>query len=104
MALPKYSFQMNAQGKILEGWRGFIQSMEEALDMIERGIEEAAEETEVCTPKWCIATEHMMDELSNRLFSISEPHWASDEDSEKLRKLKKKLHDLYAKYKVVAAR
>lgn len=104
MVLPKDSFQMDTQEKIVEAWRDFIRSMEEALDMLDRGMDQAAEETDVCTHQWCIATEHMLDELGNRLFSISEPRWASEKDSEKLRKLKRRLHDLYAKYKTVSTR
>jgi hypothetical protein len=42
-----------------------------------------------------------MDELGNALFSISEPRWSSDEDSGKIKELKHRLHDLYAKYKSV---
>jgi hypothetical protein len=44
----------------------------------------------------------VLDELSNSLFSISEPRWASEEDGKKLRALKRKVHDLYGKYKVVS--
>jgi hypothetical protein len=47
-------------------------------------------------------TEQTFDEISNALFSISEPSWASDEDSKKLKALKKRVHDVYAKYKSAA--
>jgi hypothetical protein len=36
------------------------------------------------------------------LFSISEPKGAPAEDTRKLKALKKRLHDLYAKYKATA--
>ena len=68
---------------------------------MEEGINEAAEMTDTCTSEWCEATEHVIDELSNSLFSISEPHWSSAEDSKKIKKLRKRIHDLYAKYKSV---
>ena len=45
----------------------------------------------------------IIDELSSALFSIHEPKFASEEDSKKLKALKKKVHDLYAKYKSVTA-
>jgi hypothetical protein len=73
--------------------------MEESLDMLAKGIDEAAEMSSICTSEWCEATEHVIDELSNSIFSISEPRWASDDDSRKIKQLRRRLHDLYAKYK-----
>ena len=103
MALPKDSFQTNAGNQFVEGWRTFISNMEESLDVVEKGIDEAAEMSGICTSEWCEATEHVIDDLSNAVFSISEPRWASKEDSRKIKELRKRLHDLYAKYKASAA-
>jgi hypothetical protein len=36
------------------------------------------------------------------IYSISEPRWLSDEDSDQIRQLRKRIHDLYAQYKGVA--
>lgn len=104
MVMPKDSFQGNVQEKVLESWREHIRNMEESLDILEKGINDAAEMTEICTNEWCTATEHVIDELSNGLFSISEPAWTSDEDSKKLKNLKRRIHDLYAKYKITSNR
>ena len=100
--MPKDSFQADIQQEVIETWRTFVNNMEKSLEMLENGINEASEMTEICTSEWCVATEHVIDELSNSLFSISEPNWASDEDSKKIKALKKRLHDIYAKYKVTA--
>lgn len=102
MVMPKDSFQADIQHEVIETWRTFISNMEKSLEMLEKGIDEASEMTEICTSEWCVATEHVIDELSNILFSISEPSWASDTDNQKIKALKKRLHDLYAKYKVTA--
>ena len=102
MGMPKDSFQMNARMKILDGWRDMIRALEESLDILERGIDEAFEMVDICTPEWCVATEHVMDELNNRLSSISEPYWSSEADSKRLKALKKRLHDTYGKYKAVS--
>jgi hypothetical protein len=102
MVLPRDSFQTQVQEKVLESWQELIRSTEESINMLEKGIDEAAEMRHVCTNEWCVATEHVLDELSNELFSISEPRWASEEDSNKLRVLKRRVHDLYAKYKAVS--
>jgi hypothetical protein len=102
MSLPKDSFQSDVQQSVIEGWREFINNMEKSIEVLESGIDEAAEMTSICTDEWCQATEHVIDELSNSLFSISEPRWASDEDSKKIKALKRRVHDLYAKYKSTA--
>jgi hypothetical protein len=100
--MPKDSFQADIQQEILENWKTFVSNLEKSLKMLEEGIDEASEMREICTSEWCVATEHVIDELSNSLFSISEPSWASEEDSKKIKVLKKRLHDLYAKYKITA--
>ena len=102
MVMPKDSFQADIQQEVIENWRMFVSNLEKSLEMLEKGIDEASEMREICTSEWCVATEHVIDELSNSLYSISEPSWASEEDSKKIKALKKRLHDLYAKYKISA--
>jgi archaellum component FlaC len=97
MAMPKDQ----AQEQIVNSWRTFVNSMEQSLNDLEKDINEASEMTNICTNEWCEATEHVIDELSNSLFSISEPRWSTDEDSKKLKALKKKVHELYANYRDV---
>ena len=58
--------------------------------------------SDVCTSEWCEATEQVLDELSNSVFSISEPRWAPKEDSDKIKKPNRRVHDLYAKYRSVS--
>jgi hypothetical protein len=101
MVLPRDSFQTQVQGEVLSSWRDFISGLERSLVLIEKGMDEAVEMRGVCTDEWCVATEHVMDELSNALFSISEPRWAPEEDSRKIKELKRRMHDLYSKYKAV---
>ena len=104
MDLPKDTFQMNAENSILSGWRILIRSIQESLDSLERGIEEAESMGNGCTPEWCLANERIMDELNNRIFSISEPVWASDEDSARFKALRRRLHDLYQKHRSLSER
>jgi hypothetical protein len=103
MTLPRDSFQTSVGKQLVNDWRKFIKNLEKSLDSLEEGIDEAAEMTDVCTSEWCEATEHVIDELANSLYSISEPRWSSDEDSKKIKALRKRVHDLYAKYKSVAS-
>ncbi|MCF8061914.1 MAG: hypothetical protein K9M82_05310 [Deltaproteobacteria bacterium] len=90
------------QEHVVEDWRIFVSSMERSLDMLERDIRQASSMREDCTPAWCEATEHVIDDLSSHLFSISEPRLSSDTDSRNLRALKRRLRELYAKYKSIS--
>jgi small-conductance mechanosensitive channel len=101
MAMPKDSFQNDIQENVVDTWKMFLTNMEKSLDSLEKGIQEASEMAQVCTSEWCEATEHVIDDLSNYLFSISEPRWANEEDSKKLKELKRRVHDLYANYREV---
>ena len=97
MTMPKNE----TQKEIVESWRTFVNAMEKSLDQLEKDIKEADEMASICTDEWCEATEHYIDDIGNALFSISEPRWSSDADSERLKKLKRRLHDIYANYKTV---
>ena len=74
------------------------------LGLLEKEIDFTSKMVDACTLEWCEATERAMDDISNSLFSISEPSWMSDEDSKKLKALKRKVHEVYAKYKAAAGK
>jgi hypothetical protein len=99
MALIKEGFEKET----LEAWRTYTTSLENSLEKLEKDIQEASEMTDTCTGEWCAAVEHVIDELGNALFSISEPRWADDSDSKKIKILKRRLHDIYARYKGVSS-
>ncbi|WP_045221883.1 hypothetical protein [Desulfonatronum thioautotrophicum] len=82
-----------------EAWNTYVAALEKSLDELERDIEEAAGMTEVCTDEWCAAAEHVIDELNKSLYAISEPRWSSEEDSRRIKELKRRVYDLYAKYR-----
>lgn len=100
MPMPKDDLHQ----EYVSAWRTYLDSFEKSLDQLEADIDEAAEMTDVCTDEWCQATEHVIDELSNALFSISEPRWSNQEDSKKLKRLKRRVHDLYANYRSTSAK
>jgi hypothetical protein len=102
MSMPKDIYQNNSQPGIIEARRLFIENLEESIKKLERGIEEAEGMVDICTPEWCRATENMMDELLNRIYSISEPDWSPEQDNHKLKVLKRRLHDVYTKYKQIS--
>jgi hypothetical protein len=84
---------------VVEAWRGFVDNLGTSLDMLEKEIDFTSKMVKACTIEWCQVTEQTLDEISNALFSISEPSWLADEDSKRLKALKRKVHDVYAKYK-----
>jgi hypothetical protein len=84
--------------------RQFMENLEDTVKLLDEDIQEAAEMGEICTDEWCLATEHTLDELANVIFSISEPRWASLEDSQKIKSLRHRVHDLYAQYKSISAK
>jgi hypothetical protein len=99
---------MKRQNEMMEsfmtGHREFMKNLERSTNLLEHDIDETAEMETICTDEWCLATEHTLDDLANMLFSISEPRWASGEDSQKIKTLRHRVHDLYAKYKSVVAK
>ncbi|MFO8082848.1 MAG: hypothetical protein R6U27_00860 [Desulfobacterales bacterium] len=97
MSMPKDQIQ----SEMADAWRTYLDSLQTAMDKLDKDINEASEMAGICTDEWCEATEHVIDELANSLFAISEPRWADPEDTKRLKSLKKRVYDLYADYKGV---
>lgn len=95
--------QKKMEQSFLAAHRDFVTNLASSIEMIEKDISDAKEMQQICTDEWCMATEHYLDELGKAIFSISEPRFASDEDSKKIRDLRNRIHDLYANYKSVSA-
>ena len=79
--------------------RDFIRNLSASLEILDHDIREAKEIDTICTGTWCKAIENSIDELSNYLYSISEPRWVSTSDSRELYRLRVRIHDLYIKYR-----
>lgn len=97
MSMPRDEIEK----EMTEAWTTYLQALERSIEILDRDITEAREMGKVCTGEWCQATEHVIDELSNALFSISEPRWADPEDSKKIKVLKRRVYDLYVNYRGV---
>lgn len=97
MPMPKDMIR----GEMSSAWNTYVRALERSLEIIEKDIEEAKEMAGVCTSEWCNATEHVLDEIGNALFSISEPRWSDDDASKQIKRLKRKLYDLYVNYRGV---
>jgi len=89
------------QGELIDAWRTYLNQLDQSLKKIEENLDEASGMTEVCTDEWCEATEHVIDDIANSLFTIHEPKFSSPEDSKRIKDLKKRVYELYANYKDV---
>ena len=88
--------------EMVPGWKAYIDNLEKSLDLLEKEIDFTSKMADACSLEWCQATEHAIDDISNSLYSISEPSWVTEEDSQKIKALKRRVHDMYAKYKAAA--
>lgn len=97
MSMPKDEVQQ----EMAQAWSVFVAALGKSLSKLEKDIEEAGNMANVCTSEWCEATEHVIDELSNALFSISEPRWLDKRMSDHIKELKYRVYELYANYRDV---
>ncbi|MDX9896242.1 MAG: hypothetical protein RBS34_12380 [Desulfofustis sp.] len=79
--------------------RDYMKNLNQALTQIERDFEESRQIDDVCSGEWCRAIELSLDEMAKELYSISEPRWVADDYSRTLRNMRRRLHDLYARYR-----
>ncbi|MBW2573649.1 MAG: hypothetical protein JRD87_10620 [Deltaproteobacteria bacterium] len=93
----------NIYSEMNEAWGTYLTALEKSIDMLEKDIEEAKKLAGVCTNEWCEAIEHVIDDLNNALFSISEPRWSDIDYSKRIKTLKRRIYDIYVNYKDVYA-
>jgi hypothetical protein len=95
--------QKKMEESFLRAHREFVTNLVYSIDLLEKDIKETAEMEQICTDEWCQATESVLDDLAKMIYSISEPRWLTQEDSRKIKELRKRVHDMYAQYKSVKA-
>jgi hypothetical protein len=99
MAMPKDTIY----SEMSKAWVTYLEALENSLDKLEEDIEEAKKMAGVCTDEWCEAIEHVIDDLNNALFSISEPRWSDIDYSKRIKTLKRRVYDIYVNYRGVYA-
>ena len=95
--------QTEMENSMLQAHREFVTNLNKSVDMLDGDIKEAAGMTEICTEEWCFAIEDVIDELHKCIYSISEPRWLTEDDSKALRDLRRRVRDIYVKYKGIQA-
>jgi hypothetical protein len=75
-----------------------IEALRNRLDQVEESIQNSISVTSACTNEWCESAEAVIDELTDAIYSLNVPRWADQEQSTRVKTLKKKAREVYAKY------
>jgi tetrahydromethanopterin S-methyltransferase subunit H len=96
--------QKDMEDAMLTAHRQFVSSLEKSLQVIEQEFKEAEDMSNICTDEWCATTETIIDDMHKQVYSISEPRTATEEDSRKIKELRKKVKDLYTRFMRISAK
>jgi hypothetical protein len=96
--MPQQFGKEDLECSVLDAWSGFLDGLDNSLRMLDERLSEAEEMSLEVTGEWAVAIEHLMDDLSNFVFSISEPRGSSEEYSKKIKRLRHRLHDYYVRF------
>jgi len=94
MAQTKKSIEKDA----MRSWTSDLSTLEQALRQMEKGIQDSISVTSACTNEWCESVEAVIDELTDAIYSLKVPRWADQEQSTRVKNLKKKAREVYAQY------
>jgi len=99
---------MKRQKEMVESFlmahREFMTNLDSSIGIIENDLKEVADFDTKCTGEWCTAMETSIDEMAKFIYSISEPRWLTDADSQTLHNMRRRIHDIYAKFKGLSSR
>ncbi len=82
----------------MTAWASYLSTLEHALLQMERSIEDSISVPSACTNEWCESVEEVIDELTEAIYAFNIPRWANQEQSARVKNLKKKAREVYAKY------
>jgi hypothetical protein len=89
------------QGGVLrrvdDAWHVYMENLFASMQKMEQTVNEAAEMPMDCTEDWCANARALLDDLNHQVFSIHEPKWSTPEDSARIKAMKKKVYDIYAR-------
>lgn len=95
------SWHSKAMTSYDHGWSDYVNGLKQALIELEQDITEAEKMSDTCTLEWCEAIEHVVDELANAIYTIHEPVFSTDEQSQTIKDMRKRIHDIYYRYRMV---
>jgi hypothetical protein len=99
--MPQIIGLQDLQCSLRDACSDFLSGLDNSLRLLDEKLSEAEELSIEVTGEWAAAIEHVIDDLSNFVFSISEPRNAPEEYSQKLKRLRHRLHDYYARFNAI---
>ena len=84
-----------------DAWVVFMDGLEKSIQMLDEKLTEAEQMSTQVTGEWAAAIEHVMDDLANFVFSISEPRSSSQAYSQRIKNLRHRLHEHYVRFKSI---
>jgi hypothetical protein len=78
-------------------WHVYMENLFASMQKMEQTVNEAAEMPMDCTEAWCTNARALLDDLNHQIFSIHEPKWSTDKDSDRIKAMKRKIYDIYAR-------
>jgi hypothetical protein len=91
------AIQAGVQNPMDQAWHVYMQNLASSMDTMEQTVNEAAEMPMDCTESWCANARALLDDLNHQIFSIHEPKWSTKEDSDRIKAMRKKIYDIYAR-------
>jgi hypothetical protein len=85
------------QKPVDNAWRVYMENLFASMQKMEQTVNEAAEMPMDCTEDWCTNARALLDDLNHQIFSIHEPKWSTPEDSARIKAMKRKVYDIYAR-------
>jgi hypothetical protein len=91
------AIRAGVQAPMDNAWHSYMQNLSDSMAKMEQAVNEAAEMPMDCTETWCANARALLDDLNHQIFSIHEPRWSTKEDSDRIKAMKKKIYDIYAR-------
>ncbi len=84
--------------KINDGLDAYLSTLEHALFQMEKVSKIRSRSHSACTNEWCESVEEAINELTEAIYAFNIPRWANQEQSARVKTLKRKARVVYAKY------
>jgi hypothetical protein len=85
--------------KTMAAWLSYLSTLEHSIVQMEKSIDDSKSVPSACTNEWCESVEEVIDELTEAIYSINIPRWADPAQTARVRALKRRAREVYAKYK-----
>ncbi len=98
------AIRAGVQAPLDQAWHTYLENLFASLQRMEQAVDEAAQMPMDCTEAWCANARALLDELNHQIFSIHEPRWSRPEDSARIKAMKQKIYDIYARLATIQPR